>query len=206
MATIIALIDQYGEPYTHIFRQIRPTRDVEPRSVAIDGVAPTHRKRSGLWVWIIVVRWKQCAQDRCLAKKESTLVEFLTAKPRCDLTVVLTRVARCAGGHHVLERVAAAARDRLNTVALQRNIGCPAVRAPSPSVTNDSPLLRCEVVIDARQPSSPALCVARASCRRAGSGRELAARGHTFTVLRRRPGRIYERSCLTNVIAQAKQT
>lgn len=122
-----------------------------------------------------------------MTEEEGAFVEFLAAKPRGDLTIVFARVAGCAGGNHVLERVAAASRDRLNTVTLHRHIRVLAVRAPSPSVTDDSPLLGREIVIHSCQSTLPALRIPRASYRRASSGGELTARRHTFTVLRIRP-------------------
>lgn len=136
---------------------------------------------------VLVFHGAQCAQDCCVTEEESAFVELLAAKPCRDLAVVLTCVAGCAGGNYVLERVAAAARDRLNTVALHRHVRGLAVGASAPSVTNRSPLRGREVVIDSCQSTLPALRIARASYRRAGSGGELAARRHTFTVLRRPP-------------------
>lgn len=136
---------------------------------------------------VLVFLGVQCAQDCCVSEEESAFVELLAAKPCRDLAVVFACIAGCAGGNNVLERVASAARDRLNTIALHRHIRGLAVCAPAPSVTNRNPLRGREVVIDTCQPTLPALRIARASYRRAGSGRELAARRHTFTVLRRRP-------------------
>lgn len=142
---------------------------------------------------VLVFFGAQCAQDCCVAEEESAFVELLAAKPCRDLAVVFACIAGCAGGNHVLERVAAAARDWLNTIALHRHIRGLAVGTPAPSVTNLSPLRGREVVINSCQSTLPAFRVPRASYRRAGSGGELAARRHTFTVLRRRPWR--DRCC-----------
>lgn len=98
-----------------------------------------------------------------MSMEEGVLIELLASQPGGDLTVVLARVAGRAGRNDVPERVAAAMGDRLNAVALHRDIRGLAIGAPSPGCTDGSPLLGREIVLDASQPSLPALGVPLAS-------------------------------------------
>ena len=102
-----------------------------------------------------------------LAQQELRLVKVLPTQPSRDLAVRLAGVAGSTGGHHVCHRVAAAPRQRQDTVALQRSgIDCAAVRAPTPGLRQRRPLRVGQVVPSALQaplsaagpPGSAAAC------------------------------------------------
>jgi hypothetical protein len=109
-----------------------------------------------------------------IAQQEGAFIQTLPPQPAGDFVVALAGIARAAGRHDVLERVASAARERQHAVALQWLASCSAVRTATPRLLESGPLLAAEVVLDA---SHPALT----SSRRAGP--EASAGRHFFRVI-----------------------
>jgi hypothetical protein len=133
---------------------------------------------------------EECFQYRCVADEEGSLVQLLSTEPRSDLAIVFARVARRTGRNHVLQGVAATARDRHDAIALHGDVRCLAVCATSPRASNASPLLGGEVIVYACQPLLSALRIPRASRRGSRRSRELPTGRHMVTVLRESPQQI----------------
>ena len=85
-----------------------------------------------------------------VTQEERALVEPFAPQPGGHLVVALAGVARATCRNHVPERVATAAGDGQDAVALKRPLGGAAVRAPSPGMLQGSPLSVREVVDDLR--------------------------------------------------------
>src|SRR5688572_29932675 len=88
-------------------------------------------------------------RDLGVTGQERLLVKPAPAHPRGDLVVALARVARATRRRDVVQRVAAAAREREDAVALERRLSRTAVGAPTPRRLQCSPLLGAQVVLDA---------------------------------------------------------
>ena len=92
---------------------------------------------------------REVRTDLGIPHQEVALVESLSAQPASDLVVALARVARSTSGHNVVHRVSTSARDRHDTVALQRAVGRAAVGATVPGGLECFPFFASEVVENA---------------------------------------------------------
>ena len=98
--------------------------------------------------------------DLVLPDQEAFLVELLASHPPGDLVVAFAGVARPAGGHDVVDRVAPASRDRENRVLLHGHAAGAAVRTAVPGLLQVGPLLVGEVVVALRHAVLAALGIA----------------------------------------------
>lgn len=92
------------------------------------------------------------------APQEKRFVQSPTTHPRGDLTVALARIAGATGRNDILDRVAAATRDRQYAVLLERRVDGSAVGTRLPCVEDPEPLLRRQVAPRRRDPSRPPTC------------------------------------------------
>jgi hypothetical protein len=83
-----------------------------------------------------------------VAKEERSLVKSFAPHPARYFVVALTGVARTTRGHNVVERVATAARQRQNTIALHWLVGHATIRTATPLVFERRPLSNAEVVLN----------------------------------------------------------
>ena len=121
----------------------------------IPSFSVTCRRRRRAHLWPRAEPRLERATDLKMAEQEHPLVESPSAQPAGDLVVALAGVARSAGRHHVVERVAAPAGDREHTVALQATVGRVAVRTATPCVLERHPLFGSEIVLDTLHPAPP---------------------------------------------------
>ena len=104
---------------------------------------------------------RELAADLDVPKQKGALVESLPAQPARYFVVALTRIARAACRHDIVERVSTAARERQNTVSLHRRRRLAAVGAAAPRRLQCCPLIVGEVVVGAIHAS---LALLRCSC------------------------------------------
>lgn len=84
-----------------------------------------------------------------VATQERSLVESPTTQPAGHLVIGLAGIARSACRHDVVEGVTAPTGYRQNTIALQGGVCGTAIRAATPRLLKDDPLVVTEVVFDA---------------------------------------------------------
>lgn len=92
------------------------------------------------------------------APQEQRFIQSTTTHPRGDLAVALARIAGATGRNDILDRVAAATRDRQYAVLLERRVDGSAVGTRLPDVEDAEPLLRRQVAPRRRDPSRPPTC------------------------------------------------
>jgi hypothetical protein len=88
-----------------------------------------------------------------VANEKRSLVESLATHPTRHFIVALTGVARTTRRHDVVERVATAARQRQNTIALQGLVGHAAIGTATPLVLERRPLSNAEVIVNVVHPT-----------------------------------------------------
>ena len=137
------LLDEQGDDANNAEREDRP----DPQEVA-HRVSDTGIIRCQTCVSARPVPGGQLCADPEVTEEERPLVEPLAAQPPRDLVVRLAGVARAARRHDVVERVAPAARQRLDAVALHEAIRGSAIGATAPGILERVPLCRREVVLD----------------------------------------------------------
>jgi cholest-4-en-3-one 26-monooxygenase len=115
--------------------------------------SPTRRLSAERFVQFRGEPGGQLGPDLDVPPEERTLVEPSPAEPAGHFVVALAGVARATRRDDVVERVAAATRDREDAVALQWNVGGAAVGAAAPGLLRGAPLLVAEVVLDAIHPA-----------------------------------------------------